>query len=182
MKKVLYIFSQLNNQDVEWLAANGRKTRLKKSDILVHSGENSRHLYIVLEGSFAVLAGDENAIKLASLGSGEIIGEMSFLDGRTPSATVQAEADSLVYSILKTRIEDKVRSDEGFGLRLYKALALFLTERLRVINEKYAGNNKDSENIEESVNSADELETAFADSVGEAGRRFSRLLSQMQEI
>ena len=181
MKKVLYIFSQMNDRDVEWLAANGRKSRLKKTEVLVHKGVQSRYLYIVLDGSLAVMAGAGDAFKVASLGSGEVVGEMSFLDGTPPSATVQAETDSQVFSILKTRMEDKIRSDEGFGLRLYKALALFLTDRLRVTTAKYTGSDNGG-NAEEDESSVDELDSMMADNVGEAGRRFSRLLSRMQDI
>ena len=181
MKKVLYIFGHLNNQDVEWLAANGRKLRLKKSEALVQKGEESRHLYIILEGSLAVMAGEDSSVKLASLGSGEVVGEMSFLDGSVPSATVLAETDSVVFSILKTRVEDKIRADEGFGLRLYKALALFLTARLRIINAKYTSASF-NESMDDEESSVDELESTMADNVGEAGRRFSRLLSLMQDL
>jgi len=179
MKKVLYIFGQLNNQDVEWLTENGRKLYLKPSDILVSKGEVNHHLYIVLEGSLAVMAGEDNSIKLASVECGEVVGEMSFLDGQLPSATVQAETDCLVYSILNSRIEDKIKDDEGFGLRLYKALALFLTERLRFANGKFSNSNSDESKEEES--SLDELNSIMTDNVGEAGRRFTRLLTKMQE-
>ncbi len=181
MKKVLYIFGHLNNQDVEWLAANGRKIRLKGSEKLVTKGDNCRHLYIILEGSFSVMAGDDDSVRLASLSSGEVVGEMSFLDGSTTSATVMAETDSIVFSILQTRIEDKIRVDEGFGLRLYKALALFLTARLRVINAKFTGQTA-SGSIDNEDSSIDELDSTMADNVGEAGRRFSRLLSLMEDL
>ncbi len=181
MRKVLYIFSHLNNQDVEWLAANGRKIKLKKSDLLVRKGEECKHLYIILEGSLSVRAGENDSVKLASLGSGEVVGEMSFLDGTTPSATVSAATDSTVFSILKNRIEDKIRADEGFGLRLYKALALFLTARLRISNAKHA-NTSLNENNDYAESLMDELGSTMADNVGEAGRRFSRFLSLMQDI
>lgn len=174
MKKVLYIFGQLNNQDVEWLAENGRKIRLAKSEELVSKGNESHHLYIILEGSLAVM---NNSIKFASIGSGEVVGEMSFLDGRKTSATVKAETDCIVYSILTTRIKDKIKTDEGFGLRLYRALALFLTERLRFANSR----NYD-ENIEETETYLDELNSIMTDNIGEAGRRFLRLLSKMNDF
>lgn len=181
MKKILYIFGQLNNQDVEWLTENGRKLHLKPEDILVKKGDESHHLYIVLEGSLSVLTGKDDSIKIASLECGEVIGEISFLDGGSTSATVQAETDSIVYSILNSRIEDKIKTDEGFGLRLYKALALFLTERLRTANSKY-NESDDDENKKEEENSVDELNSIMTDNVGEAGRRFTRLLTKMKEL
>jgi len=180
MKKILYIFGQLNNHDVEWLTENGRKLKLEPSDILVTKGEPNHHLYIVLEGSLAVTSGGENPVKFASVESGEVVGEMSFLDGQLPSATVQAETECLVYSILNSRIEDKIKADEGFGLRLYKALALFLTDRLRSANSKYS--DSDNENTEEEESSRDELNSIMTDNVGEAGMRFTRLLTKMKDL
>lgn len=181
MKKILYIFGQLNNQDVEWLTESGRKLRLKPGDVLVKKGDESHHLYIVLEGSLSVMTGKDDSIKIASLECGEVVGEISFLDGGSPSATVQAETDCTVYSILNSRIEDKIKADEGFGVRLYKALALFLTERLRAANSKY-NESSDEESKNEEKASLDELNSIMTDNVGEAGRRFTRLLTKMQDL
>ncbi len=181
MKKILYIFGQLNNQDVEWLTENGRKLHMKPGETLVTKGDESHHLYIVLEGSLSVVTGKDDSVKIASLECGEVVGEISFLDGGSPSATVKADTDCLVYSILNSRIEDKIKVDEGFGVRLYKALALFLTERLRSANAKY-NDSEDSENKEEEKSSLDELNSIMTDNVGEAGRRFTRLLTKMKEL
>ena len=181
MKKVLYIFGQLNDQDIEWLVANGQKLRLKTGDVLVAKGAENRYLYIILEGSFAVLAGKDDSFKVASLGSGEIVGEMSFVDGTPPQTTVKAEMASDVFAIPKSRIEANIAANQGFGLRLYRALSLFLANRLRETTNKYSGNDQ-SENADDGALDIDELDTITADSVAEAGNRFSRLLAKMQAL
>src|SRR5215203_2932117 len=96
MRKVLFIFGQLTDGDVEWLAKHGRRKRVAKATVLINEGVPVESLYIVLEGELAVLQGKAKRL-VARLGSGEMAGEMSFVDARPPSATVTAGTDSVVY-------------------------------------------------------------------------------------
>src|SRR5688572_29371766 len=98
MRKVLFIFGQLTDADVDWLAKNGRRKRVPKGTVLINQGVSVQTLYIVLEGELSVLHGKTKK-ELARLSNGEIAGEMSFVDARPPSATVAAYTDAVVYHI-----------------------------------------------------------------------------------
>jgi CRP-like cAMP-binding protein len=131
MKKSLYILAELSDRDFEWLITTGRKRQVHQGMILIHEGQPVDALYIILEGSFAVTAQALEGNVIAELSEGEIVGEMSFVDSRPPSATVTAQTDALIWSIPRPHLAAKLGQDTGFASRFYHALAVILSDRLR---------------------------------------------------
>jgi CRP/FNR family transcriptional regulator, cyclic AMP receptor protein len=165
MRKVLFIFGQLTDGDVEWLAKHGKRRRVAKSTVLINEGVPVESLYIVLEGELAVLQGKAKK-EIARLGSGEMAGEMSFVDARPPSATVTAHDDAVVYTIPRRTLADALEKNPGFGARFYKSVATFLSDRLRNATD---------------ASYDDELDDSVLDNVDRAGARFNMLARHVQE-
>src|SRR5438094_850101 len=114
MRKVLYILGQLSDSDIEWIGSVAVKKYLAPGEVLIKQGEPVDAVYIVLEGSLSVRAQSDSDSEIARLGSGEIVGEMSFVDARPPLATVIALELSLVLSIPRTQLTDKLEEDAAF--------------------------------------------------------------------
>lgn len=131
MKKVLFILSELSHQDIDWLLKNGYPQTVPKETILIHQGQPIDALYIVLDGTLSVFIAGLNNQPIAQITCGEVLGEMSFVDGSPPSATVQALEDSLVLAIKKEILSAKLENDLLFSLRFYQAITKFLSYRLR---------------------------------------------------
>ena len=131
MRKVLFLFGQLDDDDVEWLIDHGTTRQLASGDLLIRQGVPADAVFILLEGRLSVhldrLAGRE----IARLNAGEIVGEMSFLDARPPSATVRAFEESTVYAIARPVLAARLAADTGFAARFYRALAIFLATTVR---------------------------------------------------
>ena len=110
------------------------------------------------------------------LKSGEVVGEMSFVDSARPSATVLANGDAMVLELPKPDLEAKIAADTGFGMRFYRALALFLADRLRTVQQSKAvgGAVLDSDNVQE-----DELDEKLLDTVSLGGDRFDRMMRRL---
>ncbi|MGN6136898.1 MAG: cyclic nucleotide-binding domain-containing protein, partial [Aureliella sp.] len=83
MRKVLYLFGQLNDSDLDWLIARGAKQRVSPGETLIEKGKNIDALYILLDGILEV-SGLPNE-KRVRLNSGEVVGEISLLDSRPPT-------------------------------------------------------------------------------------------------
>jgi len=176
MKKVLFIFGQLDDRDVEWLARVGEKQNVPKGSQLIRAGEEFDSVYIVLEGRLSVSApgiGHE----IAHLGSGDIVGEMSFVDAQPPTVTVTSAEDSSVLAVAKEDLADRLEDDMGFAARFYRALSLFLCSRLRGTTQMLGYGNQDD--AEELLSSEDELNVEILDNVQIAGERFDRMLRQV---
>lgn len=179
MRKVLFLFGQLNDDDVEWMLKAGRKRTLREGEVLIRQGVPVDEVYILLDGSLAVWLklrrGQEREI--ASLQAGEIVGEMSFVDARPPSATVKALEDSTVFGIAKAVLSAKLASDQGFAARFYRALAIYLSTTVRE-RHRALGYGSD-EDLEEMEDDADELDGNVLDGVYLAGERFDRMVKRV---
>ncbi len=175
MKKVLYIFGLLTDADVEWLAAVGERRWLDPGAVVIEEGKPVGWLVLVLQGEFAVSVAGVGEV--ARLGAGEVVGEMSFVDTAPPSATVAARERSLALFIDKGELTRKLESDVAFGCRFYRALAVFLADRLRGAGRRLV--DVSSVSLGGGSIMKDELDLAILDSVSMAGERFHRLLKRL---
>ncbi len=71
------------------------KERVYSGATLIRKGQNSMFLYIILTGNMVV---SDSSLVIATLGPGEICGEMSYLGGDTAGADVRAITDAEVLS------------------------------------------------------------------------------------
>src|SRR5436305_10529560 len=133
MRKVLFLFGQLNDDDVEWMLTAGARRFVPAGEILIEQGVPVDALFILLEGKLAVWLKSRRGPEreLARLEAGEIVGEMSFVDARPPSATVRALEDSTVFALSKGILNRKLAADQGFAARFYLALSSYFSTTVR---------------------------------------------------
>jgi CRP/FNR family transcriptional regulator, cyclic AMP receptor protein len=170
MRKVLYILTKLSDDDVEWLSVAGERQWLEPGTTLIRQGEPIEALIFVLDGQVAVsIAGIG---EVARLGSGEILGEMSLVDESPPSATVTVVAPTQVLAVDKQRLVDRLESNAAFAARFYRAIAMFLSIRMRSTVQRLGYGNAPASTEEE-------LDLALLDTVHIAGARFDRMIKQL---
>jgi bacteriocin-type transport-associated protein len=131
MKKVLFILGELSDDDIDWLIRAGSRVEVPAGTVLIYEGQPADTLYILLDGTLIVTISALEGRQIARLSSGDVVGEMSFVDERPPSATVQTLEQSLVLAIPRTALAEKLQQDVGFASRFYRALAILLSNRLR---------------------------------------------------
>lgn len=131
MRKVLFFLGELTDQDIDWLITTGQRQEIPLATTLITEGKTVDTLYIVLDGELIVSTAAMGGKEVARLGSGEVVGEMSFVDSRPPSATVTADEEAVVFAIPRALLAEKLHQDDGFAARFYRALAAFLSSRLR---------------------------------------------------
>lgn len=175
MRKVLFILGQLSDADAAWLARVGSRRRVAPGAELIRQGTRIDTIYIVLEGALSVLTG--NGVKLAEIGSGDILGEMSLVDSGLTAASVRVDQPALVLAVPKAILQDKLNTDAQFAARFYRALSLFLADRMRNTIRRM-GYGKD-EPAPQAQTETDELDTDVLDRVHLAGARFERMLKQL---
>lgn len=175
MRKALYILGQLNDDDVQWLARHGDRRRLKPGQMIIEEGRPVDGLFVTLDGRLSVCL--NKSTEVAQLGAGEIVGEIAFVDSAPPSATVRALRESSVLEIKKPLLQRKLGEDAEFAARFYRALAVFLADRLRATTRRL-GYGKAGD-LDNEAMLEDELEGAVLDTVSQAGERFRRLLGML---
>ena len=181
MRKVLFLFGQLNDNDVEWMLAAGAKRFLPGGATLIEQGVPVDAVFILLEGRLGVWLksrrGPEREI--ARLNAGEIVGEMSFVDARPPSATVRALEDSTIFAVAKSVLNAKLSSDMGFAARFYRALAIYLSTTVRERHRALGYVTGEADGEEEEEEDVDELDANVLDGVYLAGERFDRMVKRV---
>ena len=179
MRKVLFIFGALSDADVEWLAAVGESRSFLKGSVLIQEGKQIQEVYILLDGQLSVLAASpQKSVTINTLQKGEIIGELSFLDSRPPSATVIAAMDSVVLAISRDRLKAKLARDSAFAAKFYRALGVFLADRLRNSTQLLGFGPAESLRVEDQA--ADEIDPELLDSVAIAAKRFELLVERLK--
>jgi bacteriocin-type transport-associated protein len=177
MKKVLYLLGHLTDDDVEWMVANGTREHVPTGTVLIREGEPIQALHIVLDGEFQVSFPSSSGLDPVPLGSGEVLGEISFIDARPPSATVTARHDSVVLAIPRRALAARLDSDTAFAARFYRSLAVFLAHRVRETLGRlgYARGVP----LNEDLDYEDELDTGVLHTLHQAGARFDRVLQRL---
>jgi CRP/FNR family transcriptional regulator, cyclic AMP receptor protein len=177
VRKALYMFGILDDSDLEWLSENGSTRFLTAGETLISHGETIDSLFIVLSGELQVYAGQ---VEIAHLQSGEIVGEISFVDSRPPLASVRAIVDSSVFSINAELVRRKLVTDAGFASRFYRAVAIFLADRVRVTTSRFGYGRADQDSTENV--DPDELYPELIDNIDLAATRFNKLLQRLSVI
>lgn len=174
MKKVLYILGELEDDDAEWFAQVGERRRLSAGEVLIREGGEIDSVFFVTQGTFTVTTGAEgHAVAVAVVGVGEVLGEVSFIDRYPPTATVTAAEDSTVLAISRLALTSHIKEDPGFAGRFYKAVAVFLADRLRS-TLRHVGSRE--------TGAEDELDLEALDSLSRGGVRFERILQRLQRV
>lgn len=145
------LLKELNNDDINWLQETGHRQELASGTQLIQAGKPLDCLHILIEGSlvsnipeidnnplsraFIALNDDQatSGIELARLSSGELVGEMSFINLCPPTTCVTAQEKSQILSIPLLQLETKLESDISFAARFYRTIAILLADKLETI-------------------------------------------------
>ena len=180
MRKALTFLGILNDSDIDWLVHAGAKREVAPGGVLVSEGEPIDAVFLVIDGRFSVAVAALGGREVAQLMSGEVIGEMSFVDSHPPSASVRALEHSAVLAVPRTRLSAKLGEDMAFASRFYRALAVFLADRLRstVATLGYSS----SEALDQDKVYRDEIDPDTLDAISLAGARFDWIQKKLRSV
>lgn len=107
--------------------------KLGPGELLMHEGDESKEMYYVQSGTLAVFKrkGDQE-FQIGTIIAGELVGEMSFLDGHPRSATVKAMTDCELVQVPHEKFNKLIDSHPKW----FRALLNTLLERLRKANAR----------------------------------------------
>lgn len=174
MGQAIGIIGLLADEDIEWLAAVGKVKDVGTGQQVIRERQPVAALLLVLDGHFSVLVGGQ---AISSVGKGEVMGDVSFVDSRPASATVSATRPARILSIGADVIRDRLADDANFAARFYRALSICLAQRLRRLSARKPPS-ADSE-LSEEVDSPDELSPEILDELVLAGKRLDWLMSHV---
>lgn len=127
------LFSALTAVQAEIVADAVVKQRFKRGDMLLEQGKKSDYLGILLTGRARVVSTDERGreVILATLTSGDYLGEMSLIDNQVHSATVRAEVQTDVLLLGRAEFARCLGENSTMAYMVMKGLV----QRLRQANK-----------------------------------------------
>lgn len=135
LRKVLTLFSDLNDRDIEWMRSNGISQQVSPGSLVIEQDKPVPDLLLIMAGSCEITMNTpDGEVVVGYARRGEIIGEMSLLTKDRQLATANVKADSQGLQVLrlnKLQLMDQVQTNALFGAHMYKGLARMLSSRSR---------------------------------------------------
>lgn len=126
----------LDESNREWLLESGRELELPAGAVLIREGQEIDHFYILIEGVMRVFYPEQPDMVISTVGPGQVIGEMSFVEGLPASASVKAEERCMLLMIPFDLVCTEIARNPYFGADLNTALLQILSGRLRRLTDK----------------------------------------------
>lgn len=123
--KNVAIFSGLTQADLVALQRHSTETTVADGTELATQDLAPKQMFVIVKGTAIVR---RNNRKIAELGPGDTVGELSLLDGGKQTATVVAKGDCDVMVVAVNEFRTLLADSPGFQLKMLKSLAGRLRE------------------------------------------------------
>jgi len=130
MEDFAQLYETLGDDHFNWVMCTATKKNLKKGDVLIEESSEVDSFYIIDEGGFFVTVSALPKCIITTLGIGNVIGEMEYLNNLNASAAVTAQDSAVVRVLSFEDVRKKEQEDKEFAVKLYKGLAQLVNSRL----------------------------------------------------
>ncbi|MFB6262702.1 MAG: cyclic nucleotide-binding domain-containing protein [Bradymonadaceae bacterium] len=127
------LFQLLDEESIADIVEIAEPLALEAGEVLFEQGDRSEAMHVLREGVLEVRAQTElgEEVDLATLEAGEVVGEMSIIEGGERSATVEAVADCRLLSVSRSDFDRLRRQRRRGAYELLLGLARVLGQRRR---------------------------------------------------
>jgi len=125
-----------STEQADRLAEYCRRIEFGAGEIIARQGEPANSMHFILDGRVGIIVdvGDGRTMRVRSLGGHTTIGEMGLITHRPRSATIQAEAPSVLYE-LSTDAYEKIKIEQpALSQALLGYVVAVMAERLSFAN------------------------------------------------
>jgi CRP/FNR family transcriptional regulator len=131
------IFGGLNDRQRARIADLMAIRRFDTGTVILRQGTSAVTLYLILDGEVRVSREPEEggpAISLATLGPGDVFGEMAVLDDLTRSSSITALEPTRCALLARWELHQELRRQPDVAIELLRVFA----RRIRTLNERLA--------------------------------------------
>ncbi len=123
-------YDTLSDEELEAFVRHATKRKYKKNTLIIHQGDETDSLYILLEGEMKVYVEDDQGKELTVriLHSGDSFGELALIGEFPRSANVLTLTDCVVSAISKESYMAFLSNNPQISLALIKSLAHMVRE------------------------------------------------------
>jgi CRP/FNR family cyclic AMP-dependent transcriptional regulator len=114
------LFADCSRKQLQAVAAATTELDVPGGKVLVREGEHGHEAFVIVEGSATVTRKDQ---QIATLGAGDVVGELAPLTGGVRTATVIADSPMLVLVIGQREFGALLDEVPGLAVRVLHNLA-----------------------------------------------------------
>ncbi len=129
----LDLFKGLGDGELRKVARLFTQKLYRSGEKLFGKDDAGSEAYVVMRGEIDILL-EENTPPIASMGQGQVLGELSFLDGGKRGAMAVAKQASIVLVMQRPQFFELTQREPNLGLAVMRNIALELAIRLRRTN------------------------------------------------
>jgi len=130
------LFTGLDEDERQILSGAGSLGTVEPGSILITMGAINHALFVVISGSVSVERTDLTPpVELARLGSGAVLGEMSFVDGSVTSATVRTVENSEIFELGFDQLRRILQERPALAAKVWHNFAVELKHRVDRTND-----------------------------------------------
>ncbi len=129
----LKLFSSLSDDEIDILVRHSKIRSLDEDEVLFHQGDDGDFFAIIIDGRIEITkhTEKETPVALASLTSGDTLGEMALIDQETRSASAIAIEPSSVFVLSRKSFNLLVDQYPRCGTKLLRKIAIILCNHIR---------------------------------------------------
>jgi CRP/FNR family transcriptional regulator len=116
--------AELSNEQCKVLSDLVTLRELKDGEVLVKEGEADNHLYVLVKGLLRVAknAGKPDEVTFFTIGAGDFVDELSFMDGTKHYASLVALGDSCVLGLEREKLESILAARPDIVYKVMRAI------------------------------------------------------------
>jgi CRP-like cAMP-binding protein len=130
------LFEDFDRHEIEVLARYLKSYRAAAGTEIIREGETGDFMLLLIEGSMEILKLDPRGLpqRLAVVGPGKTLGEMSLIDGEPRFASCVA-LEPVLFGVLDRAALTRLVADEPkIGVKILMELLMLLNHRLRAVS------------------------------------------------
>jgi CRP/FNR family transcriptional regulator, cyclic AMP receptor protein len=119
------LFAGLSPEHMALLTARAHRRHFAAGEVIFREGDPGSSLLVIESGEvlIAVLSPTQQDIVVATLGAGDMFGELALIDGQPRSATATAAAATDVITVFRDDFIAAIRADAELDLAVLRSLA-----------------------------------------------------------
>ena len=137
--KEITLFRELSEDDIEVIARVLEEAFYHKGTVIWKEGTPEQGLHIIDYGKVRICRNTREGHKqvLAVVKENNFYGELSILDGRAHSASVEALEDTKVYILYKSTLDKLLEENPKIAFNILRVMTIEICELLREMNAKF---------------------------------------------
>ena len=128
--------TELSEAQMRTLADSLVLRDLRPDEVLVKEGKSDNHLYVIVNGAIGVVrnAGTTERVTLLTLTTGDLVGELSFIDDTPHYASLVAIGPTRVFGLEREKLESLLLTQPELVYRVMRAIVRTVHEIQRRIS------------------------------------------------